>query len=119
MHIELADGQPTIVGLPEDVIVLFFGKLDSEHGYGIIYGPEEDCLPPEGVLVAELFSAKLAIGQAGEEMAVNQVSHGHKYRKGGGFVETKMAGQIFFRLPGGDLPSTYEGESVEQVYTVL
>jgi hypothetical protein len=121
MRIIIKDGQPTIEGLPEGNVVLFFGLISRFWGYAVIYGPPDKCLPNEGEgeTFSELFAARVAFGMAGEEMKTYPVKHGHKYSEGGGYVETLTRGQFFFQMKGKRHPSSYKGEPIEEVIVAL
>ena len=119
MRITIKNEIPKVERLPDGNEILFFGKIDQFRGFCVIYGPPETCLPKGPNDPFELWDAKLAIGKDGKDMQIYDVSHGHKYYQGGGFVETKNGGQVFFRLKGNDKPSTYEGRKLETVYVAL
>jgi hypothetical protein len=117
MHIKIEENGPVVKDLPAGNEVLFFAKINNKRGYGVVYGPSDTCLPTEGSV--ELWDACVAFGQLDTEMEVHEVKHGHKYEQGGGFIETKSHGQIFFRRPGNDKQSSYEGDPIEEVYIAL
>ena len=119
MHVLIENETPKVEGLPAGVEILFLAKIDESLGFCVIFGPSETCLPKEPRNFSELWDAKLAIGKEGDDMQIHNVTHGHKYLQGGGFVETKYGGQVFFRIKGNDKPSTYEGRKIEIVYKAL
>lgn len=119
MHIEIEENGPVVKGLPPGNEILFFAKINEERGYGVIFGPPETCLPTEGNV--ELWDARVALGELGAELEIYRVKHGHKYSKGGGFVEfggteQMHCEQIFFRLPGHEKKCSYEGGPIEELY---
>jgi hypothetical protein len=119
MFIKIEENGPAVKGLPEGNEILFFAKIDNLRGDCVIFGPPEKCLPQEGRGMAELRDAQVAFGAEGKDMEVHEVTHGHKYEQGGGFIETKRRGQVFFRQPGSDKPSSYEGIPIQEVYIAL
>ena len=118
MKIELVDGEPEVIGLPEGNTILFFAFIDDRVGYCVIYGPPEKCLPGQGENMSELFDAKIALGKLDQDMSEHKVSHGHKYKEGGGFAETKNAGISFFLL-NDKRKSLFRGTPVQEVFIVL
>lgn len=133
IQIEEHDGcQPTLQGVPEGDVVMFFAKLYGRYEdgkicdgeYCVVYGPET-CLPLEHP-ISELWDAKIALGKAGLPLTIREVRHGHKYQRGGGFVEfgnqsISHLNQIFFRIP---IPneaqkSSFNGERIKEVYSTL
>ena len=128
MKVIIKDGKPVVEGLPEENIILFFAKIEFDIGppieyveYCVIFGPKDKCLPSEDENYEELWHAKIGIGRLNQEMDTYDVKHGHKYKKGGGFVETVDSQQIFFRLGDSEKPSTIEGISIrrENVFVVV
>lgn len=119
MHISMGENGPVVNGLSEENVIIFFGKLNEECGYGVIFGPPDTCLPTEGS--TELWNAFVALGLLDEEMKIYNVKHGHKYSTGGGFVEfdgtcSMDRKQIFFRLQKNQC--SYEGRPIEELYEV-
>ena len=119
MYIQIEENRPMVKGLPESNEILFFAKINNECGFGVIFGPPETCLPTDGNV--ELWDAHVAFGQLNSEMKIYKVKHGHKYSKGGGFVEFGGTGpmdrkQIFFRPLGHEKKSSYEGAQIEEPY---
>ncbi|MFA4890269.1 MAG: hypothetical protein WC587_01380 [Candidatus Paceibacterota bacterium] len=112
-------GVVIVQGVSDEHTLLFFAKISEDIGYCVVFGSPEKCLPTEGANFSELYDAKVAIGMLNAEMKVIDVTHGHKYASGGGFVETKQDGQIFFRLHREDLPCTYEGMPIKEVYLAI
>ena len=103
MYIEIEENGPVVRDVPEGNVILFFAKIDKINGYCVIYCPET-CLSYEGDNFSELWDANVALGFEGPDMNIYKVRHGHKYARGGGFVEfveveAKQWGQsqIFFR----------------------
>lgn len=119
MHIKIEENGPVVKGLPAGNEILFFAKIDQFRGYCVIFGPLEKCLPQNGHGMAELWDAQAAFGAEDKDMEIHEVKHGHKYEQGGGFIETKRRVQVFFRQPGNDKQSTYEGIPIEEVYVAL
>lgn len=122
--------QPTIEGVPEGNLVMFFARLygEFEDGtlcdgkYCVVYGPET-CLPRK-YPTSELWDAKIALGKAGVPLTIQRVTHGHKYQEGGGFVEfgstvSSRRDQIFFRTLNDAKESTFNGSEIKEVYSAL
>lgn len=102
-------GTVRVEGLPEGNIELFLAYIDQFPGYCVIFGPKK-CLHE---IELGIFGAKVGFGQANQELEIFNVSHGHKYHTGGGFVETDH-GQIFFRLLDHEKQSSYEGMLIDR-----
>jgi hypothetical protein len=132
VQIEEHEGRPTISGLPEEAVVMFLARLHGwfnngdrcDGEYGVIYGPKT-CLPDQN-LTSELWSAKVAIGKSGHPLKIWRVRHGHLYQSGGGLVEfgkenytIANCDQIFFRRLDNPQKSTFNGEEIQEVYSVL
>jgi len=121
MKITVGENGPMVEGLPPDNTILFFGRT-CERGFCVVFTPPL----PEKYAVAELFDAKVAFGQEGAEMDTVSVRHGHKYERGGGFVELKThpGGRnihadepiIFWRLPEDERVCTFDGKRIEEVF---
>jgi len=113
MKVVIVDSIPKIRGLAVGDTVMFFAKIDNLLGYCVIFGPENKYIPKD-MNFSELFDAMVAFGKENEEMDIVNVRHGHKYRDGGGMVETER-GDIFFRLNIVGQPSTFEGKEIRDV----
>ena len=114
MKVIIVDDIPRVQGLAKGETFMFFAKIDDIIGYCIVFGQEDKCLPTGDMNFSELFDAKVAFGKENKEMQIVDVKHGHKYRKGGGMVETEI-GDIFFRLNVVGNPSTFEGKEVQEL----
>lgn len=114
MRVIIVDGIPKVQGLVEGERIMFFAEIDDTIGYCVVFGPEDKCIPTGDMNASELFDAEVAFGKENEELKIAKVKHGHKYRKGGGWVETEF-GDVSWQLNVVGKPSTYQGQEVKRL----
>ncbi|MBU4216698.1 hypothetical protein L6270_00930 [Candidatus Parcubacteria bacterium] len=112
MIIAKQDGIAKVKGLNPNEKFIFFAKVDDQIGYCVIFGPKKRS--NSGRKFYELFDFQVAFGQLNKKMLIVPVKHGHKYKDGGGMVETEF-GNIAFRLNVRGEPSLFEGVEVEEL----
>jgi hypothetical protein len=111
-----ADKVPIVKNVPDEFILLFFGKIDDWLGYCVLFGPQKDNTFRNGERFIELRNAKLATGPAQKRLAVQPVINGIIFPDGKGMAETRTA-KIGFCTEMYK-PSHYEGMPLEEVYHV-
>lgn len=117
MEVTLGHGFPTISGMPEGYVKIFFG-VTVDNLFLTIFAPADKSSPKNGSNFCELFEAKVAIGKVNEEMTVIPVKHGHKYRAGGGWVEAPhpRGGEIKLAFTRDNKPSIFNNQEIETVF---